>query len=113
MMRTDHARAAPTKGCETAGDVVFVRADAVRPRKLQWEWYGRLAKGMLTLWEGTPDKGKSTALADITARVTKGRPMPGEERTSRKPGNVVMLIAEDDLEITVVPRLIAAGADLS
>ena len=61
---------------------------------------------------GRAEKGKSTLLVDLAARITRGHSFPGETET-RQPGNVVMLIAEDDIAATVVPRLIAAGADLT
>lgn len=91
--------------------VELLRATEVPIVKLNWLWHARIARKAITLWEGGPDMGKSTVLVDVAARVTQGESMPGET-TSRPPANVVMLIAEDDLGATVVPRLLAAGADL-
>ena len=47
----------------------------------------------------------------MAATVTKGGDWPCGEGTAPK-GNVLMLTAEDDIDDTVVPRLMAAGADL-
>jgi hypothetical protein len=94
-----------------ASSVELLRATEVPIVKLNWLWHARIARKAITLWEGGPDMGKSTVLVDIAARVTRGHSMPGET-TTRQPANVVMLIAEDDLGATVVPRLLAAGADL-
>jgi hypothetical protein len=93
-------------------NVELVCAKDVKVETLAWLNYGRFAYGAITLVEGGPEKGKSTVLCDYAARVSTGAPFPGES-TGREPGNVVMLIAEDDIAATVVPRLIAANADLS
>jgi len=92
--------------------VELICASKVKVMKIDWLWYARFAKGAITLVEGGPEQGKSTILVDLAARVTRGESFPGETET-RSPANVVMLIAEDDIAATVVPRLIAAGADLS
>lgn len=92
--------------------VEFITAADVPPVKLEWLWYARLARGAITLLEGAPENGKSTLLLDLAARVSYGDSFPGEQ-TTREPGDVVMMIAEDDLATTVVPRLMAAGADLT
>jgi hypothetical protein len=91
--------------------VELICAADVKVVKLNWLYRARLAYGAITLFEGGPEKGKSTILCDFAARVTRGHSFPGETET-RDPGNVVMLVAEDDIEATVVPRLKAAGADL-
>jgi putative DNA primase/helicase len=91
--------------------VELICASEVTVVKMDWLWPARLARGAITLVEGPPEKGKSTVVVDLGARVTRGHSFPGETAT-REPGNVVMLIAEDDIAATVVPRLIAAGADL-
>ena len=88
----------------------LIRASEVTVEKIDWLWRSRFAKGAVTLAEGGPEKGKSTILADLAARISCGHSFPGDTET-REPANVVMLIAEDDIAATVVPRLIAAGAD--
>lgn len=91
--------------------IELIRASDVPPVKLDWLWYARLARGAVTLLEGGPERGKSTILIDLAARISRGHSFPCE-REVREPGNVVMMIAEDDLAATVVPRLMAADADL-
>lgn len=86
--------------------------DSVAPIEVAWLWGGRVPYGKLTLQEGDPDKGKSTVLLDLAARVTSGRCLPYDGHSSR-PGDVLLFMAEDGLDDTVVPRLIAAGADMS
>ena len=78
---------------------------------ITWLWQNRFALGKLGLIAGLPDRGKGLITADITARTTTGDLWPcGEGRALQ--GRVLMLSAEDDIEDTIIPRLVAAGADL-
>jgi hypothetical protein len=59
-----------------------------------------------------PDKGNGQIAAFLAAAATAGIPLPlGEGITPV--GNVIWFNAEDDVKDTIVPRLVAAGADLS
>ena len=84
----------------------------VKPEAIEWLWPGYIPKAKITDVIGDGDMGKSLVLLDIAARLTRGNPMP-DGFGGGEPSNVVLLVAEDDLADTVVPRLIAAGADLS
>jgi putative DNA primase/helicase len=87
-------------------------ASSYTMRALDWIWPGRFAKGKFAVIGGLPDKGKGLTSADIIARCTNGSEWPcGEGRAPQ--GNVVWFTAEDDIEDTVVPRLVGAGADLT
>jgi len=77
---------------------------------LEWLWPNRFAIGKLGIIAGLPDEGKGLVLADMAARITRGLEWPCKEGCSPL-GNVVMLSAEDDPSDTIVPRLMAAGAD--
>lgn len=78
---------------------------------MEWLWRRVLPKGKLTIWEGDPDKGKSTITLDVAARVTTGRAMPGTDGESEEPGSVLIVAGEDDYADTIKPRMIAAGGD--
>lgn len=95
----------------TTPQPVGVLASTVQPERVVWLWRGRLAAGKQTLLDGDPGLGKSTLSLDIAARITTGAVMPGED-TLRDPRGVVLLSAEDGAADTIVPRLVAAGADL-
>src|SRR5262249_54637480 len=83
----------------------------IKPKRIQWFWPNRFARAKVGLVGGHPDEGKSLILADMAARATQGESWPCNE--GRAPlGNAIILTAEDDLDDTVIPRLIAAGADL-
>lgn len=89
-----------------------VLLSSVAPESVEWLWDGRIPCGKLTVLDGDPGLGKSTAAADIAARVSTGQPMP-DGSGGGQPAGVVLLSAEDGLADTIVPRLMAAGADLS
>jgi putative DNA primase/helicase len=76
-----------------------------------WIWPGRFALKKIGLITGLPDEGKGVLLSDIIARVTCGSAWPCGEGEPPK-GNVILLTAEDDINDTIIPRLMAAGADL-
>ncbi len=81
----------------------------VTPRPVEWLWKDYIPLGCLTLAEGDPSVGKTTALISIAASVTKGDVLPDGSIPTRGP--VLLLSAEDAAEYTLSPRLIAAGAD--
>jgi AAA domain len=88
------------------------RASDIMPRDIEFLWVGRLACGKHTCIAGEPGTGKSQLSIAIAAAISTGGEWPCDE--GRAPlGNVIMLNAEDFADDTIVPRLIAAGADLA
>src|SRR5438445_1224484 len=85
----------------------------VPPEAVSWLWPGRIPFGKLTMLDGDPGLGKSLVTLDLAARVSTGRPMPGETNAAGGPAAVVILTAEDGLGDTVRPRLDALGAKVS
>jgi putative DNA primase/helicase len=88
------------------------RADIVTMKPIEWLWPDRFALGKLGIIAGLPDEGKGQILCDMAARTTRGDPWPCNEGMAPQ-GNIIHLSAEDDPADTIVPRLAAAGADLS
>jgi hypothetical protein len=80
-------------------------------RPMTWLWPARIGAGKLAIIEGDPDQGKSLLTIDLAARITAGREFPDGYRPPG-PQSVLMLIGEDDRDDTIMPRLLAAGADL-
>jgi hypothetical protein len=78
----------------------------------QWLWQDRLPRGDVSLLAAPGGTGKGMLLCDLAARVTTGRPMPGETAPS-EPGSVILIAPEDDPSETVAWRLRAAEANLS
>jgi putative DNA primase/helicase len=79
---------APLPATKTRDNLNSLRASKVAMSAITWMWPERFAVGKLGLLAGLPDEGIAPK------------------------GNVILLTAEDDLSDTVVPRLMAAGADL-
>jgi putative DNA primase/helicase len=90
---------------------VICMAD-VRPAAIEWLWQNWIAVGKVHVLAGEGGRGKSTILCDATAITTTGRRWP-DGATASAAGSVIILAAEDDVEDTLAPRLMAAGADLS
>ena len=93
-------------------DSVWVPASKIQPRPVPWLWQGWLARGEVTVSHGDPSSGKSMTAVDIAAHVTTGRAFP-----DGKPGLAgdVLWIGhrgEDAADYTIIPRMIAAGANL-
>jgi putative DNA primase/helicase len=91
--------------------VTAIPASTVKPVAISWLWPQRFPMKM-TLIAGKPDNGKSTVALDMVARTTIGADWPDGAKNTLGPRDVLMAGAEDDLNDTVVPRLMAAGADL-
>ena len=109
--RIDGAQNAPA--ATTNGKTVNLRrADQITMKKLRWLWQNRIPLGKITAFAGNPDQGKSLATAWCAATITTAADWPDCKNTF-PPSEVLILSGEDDPEDTLVPRLAAAGADLS
>jgi putative DNA primase/helicase len=82
------------------------RACTVTPRRVNWLMPG-IPRGKITAVAGQMGQAKSVLTAWLAGRVTTAQ---GVNLT--EPASVLMLSAEDDIDDTIVPRLIAAGASL-
>ena len=83
-------------------------ASAIKPRPVRWAWTDRIPAGELTLTPGRGGLGKSTFHAWVIAHLTRGT-LPGVHFGTPKP--CIVAASEDSWERTIVPRLIAVGAD--
>jgi len=105
-------RETPLNGA--ARRVALVPMSSVRAKPVRWLWPGFIPHGKTTIVFGDPEAGKSLFSVWLAARITTGDPLPdpnGATVERREPARVFLLTAEDDIEDTVAPRLIAAGAD--
>jgi hypothetical protein len=85
---------------------------SIKPKLVRWLWCKRVPHGKVTVFGGDVGVGKSLVSVDMVARASTGRGYPGDE-DAREPIDALMFFCEDGAEDTVVPRLMAAGADLS
>jgi AAA domain len=92
--------------------LVLTPASEIKPEPVVWAWedggQGRIPAGSLGLAAGREGTGKSSFLIWMSARVTTGT-LPG---SLGGPRAVIYVAAEDSWKFTIVPRLMAAGADL-
>jgi hypothetical protein len=80
---------------------------AIRP--VRWLWTYLLAIGTLALLGGREGIGKSVLVATLVGQITRGT-LPGA--WLGRPRDVLIAAVEDSWKYTIVPRLMAAGADL-
>ncbi|MDY7579439.1 AAA family ATPase [Herbaspirillum sp. RTI4] len=107
---------APTKAVATGkpGDrAVKIRCGAeIKPQPITWLWEGWLPAGKLTILAGAAGTGKTTLALGLAAALTSGGRWPDASHCTAK-GNVLIWSSEDVADDTLVPRLIASGADLN
>jgi putative DNA primase/helicase len=92
---------------------IVTMLNTVAPQTVEWLWPNRIAIGKNNLVCGDPGLGKSLFALDVAARVSTGAGFPDAHHLEREPGGVVVLTMEDDAADTLVPRLLAHGADTS
>lgn len=88
----------------------LIDAAGIQPMPTRWLWPGWLARGKLHVVAGAPGSGKTTISLAIASAITRGAALPSGWCPER--GSVLIWSGEDDPADTLVPRLLAAGADL-
>jgi hypothetical protein len=84
-------------------------ASAIKVRPVRWLWDQRMPLGALTLVGGREGIGKTICCYTLAADITRGR-LTGAY--AQIPRSVIVAATEDSWEHTIVPRLMAAGANL-
>ncbi len=92
--------------------VILVNGDDLKPEPISWLWPDWLALGKLHVLAGAPGQGKTTIALSFAATVTTGTTWPDGTRCHLA-GNILIWSGEDDPADTLLPRLIAAGANRS
>ena len=96
----------PDTGTRT---VTLTPASSVKVRPVRWLLNNQIALGTLALLAGREGIGKSLVAYTYAAQITTGT-MPGQY--VGKPRAVIVAATEDSWSSTIVPRLMAASADL-
>ncbi|MDR5777708.1 MULTISPECIES: AAA family ATPase [unclassified Caballeronia] len=91
--------------------VLLTRASDIVPEAIRWLWRSWIPDGKFTLLAGSPGTGKTTVALALAATVTRGGMWPDGTACGRQ-GDVLIWSGEDGQADTLVPRLMAAGADL-
>lgn len=94
----------------TQGNTVVLSCGAdLNPEPIRWLWKNWLALGKLHILAGAPGQGKTTIALNMAATATIGGSWP--DGTRCEAGNILIWSGEDDPADTLLPRLLAAGAD--
>lgn len=93
---------------ETDFRIRLTSAADIEPESVEWAWDGRVPLGMITLIVGEGGLGKSMQSTQLAAELSRGT-LPGA--LFGTPVHVAIASAEDTWKQTIIPRLIAAGAD--
>lgn len=91
--------------------VVLVNGSDLTPEPVCWLWTDWLALGKLHILAGAPGQGKTTIAMAIAAIISSGGLWP--DGSGCDPGDVLIWSGEDDPADTLLPRLLASGADRS
>lgn len=91
--------------------VELVRADALTVEPIAWKWPGYLAGGKLHIVAGAPGTTKTTCTLAFGATISQAGRWPDGQRAEL--GSVLLWSGEDGIEDTLLPRLLAHGADLT
>lgn len=105
------AEATQSKGGSTCASVVTTCAADIEMEAISWLWALWLACGKLHILAGEAGTGKTTIALWLASIVSCAGRWPDGSRAEA--GNVLIWSGEDDPKDTLVPRLRAAGADLS
>jgi len=97
------------EGRHAAPRLELIPASSIRMEQTSWAWRDRIPLGGVTLLAGQEGSGKTTILADVLARATRGQ-LDGDLQGEAI--GCVYATAEDSWSRTLTPRLKAAGADL-
>jgi len=89
--------------------VILLCGKDLNPEPIEWLWSEWLAKGKLHILAGAPGQGKTTLALTLAATVSVGGAWP--DGTSSQEDNILIWSGEDDAADTLLPRLLAAGAD--
>ncbi|HET6574063.1 MAG TPA: AAA family ATPase [Fimbriiglobus sp.] len=107
-----NGRPAPSPPVPAGRGLATTGLDGIRPRPVRWLVDRYIPLGKLTMIAGDGGNGKSTLTLALAAAVTTGRAAFGLTYFPYPPADVLLISCEDDYEDTIVPRLLASGANL-
>ncbi|WP_322035460.1 AAA family ATPase, partial [Burkholderia cenocepacia] len=104
-----HADVWSNRGASGNGPVLE-RASELPIEPIDWLWKFWLARGKLHLLAGPPSTGKTTLALSIAATLSTGGVWA--DGSVARSGRVLIWTCEDGIEDTLIPRLVASGANL-
>lgn len=90
----------------------IVNMSTIKAQAINWLWYGWLPLGKMTILAGAGGCGKTNLSLALIATITTGGNFPDGSKCENV-GKVLIYSTEDDPADTLLPRLIANGADVS
>ena len=84
----------------------------IQPVTQKWLFDKVIPQGKLTVLMGESGVGKSLAILEMAAKVTRGLTGPHDDQP-QEPGSVIVFAPDDGVAENIRPRLEASGADLS
>ncbi|WP_339487839.1 AAA family ATPase [Pseudomonas sp. EL_65y_Pfl2_R95] len=99
------------EGLKPAWRAELTTASSIVPVPIHWLWPGWIARGKLTVLAGAGGSGKTTLAMSLIGTLTSGGRWPDGEHCSTA-SNALIWSSEDDPADTLIPRLMAAGANL-
>ena len=98
-------------GAPEGAKVKLICGADISPERIRWLWDEWLAAGKFHVLAGPPGTGKTTIASAFAATLSCGGRWP--DGTRADPGNVLIWSGEDDPKDTLVPRMLACGANMS
>ncbi len=99
----------PQKAKKPSREVLLKKGSDLTPEPIVWLWKYWLAQGKFHILAGQPGVGKTTVALAVAATITTGDKWPDGELCTA--GNVLIWSGEDDPADTLLPRLMASGAN--
>ena len=109
LERLVKAKVAPA--AKVPAGVTVITASGIKIGPIEWLWPGWLARGKIHILAGAPGTGKTSLAIALAATLTTAGRWP--DGASSGQGDVLVWSGEDDPVDTLVPRLMAAGAELT
>lgn len=97
---------------KSSASLQIVNMSTIRAQAINWLWYGWLPLGKMTILAGAGGCGKTNLSLALIATITTGGDFPDGSKCTNV-GKVLIYSTEDDPADTLLPRLMANGADIS
>ena len=112
MARSEAHAAKVAPIARTMGKIVnLMSAEDLQPTNHEWLWRHWMAAGSLHLIAGAPATGKTSVALSLAATLSRGDLWP--DGSPARAARAVVWSGEDHTTSTLLPRLIAQGADLA
>lgn len=89
----------------------FTKMSEVENEDISWVWKPYIPRGYITNVIGPPGDGKTSAMLNVAACLSKGYGMGGSDEKCLK-GHSLLITTEDSPGSSILPKLVRMGADL-